>query len=450
MARWLLILILTAYVLLAVAYSLGTPPWEAPDEPSHYLYAEYLAAHGSLPPEAPPQRGNYWENGYVTSLYEWYQPPLYYALVAPQIALVNMLRPGMIPQAFPPVAPGFPEDVVNVFATPLDGSPRSPLAFPGLRVARFFSIALGLGTLLVVYRMAMLASGGDQVAALTATGFMAFIPQYTFISGYVTNDNLVIFMSAICLLAFLSLLKSSNVRIMWRVAATGVLLALALYTKLSLLFVLPLGLLCMLLRFARHRSVRQWLLESFVLLSTAIVPLLLGLLFLPAMREQLAYAYVSLQPKSQFISLQYLAGLWPQTYSSFWGRFGWMNVATPSWIAVTLNGVTLVGVVGSLVLMVRGKSQIQVRTARQSLVLLWATCVLVALAFILFNLSARQPQGRLLFPALPALVILVALGYRQLAGRLYPVAGTSVVLLTFIVNLVCLFGALLPAYALPI
>jgi 4-amino-4-deoxy-L-arabinose transferase-like glycosyltransferase len=449
-ARWLLILILTAYVLLAVAYSLGTPPWEAPDEPSHYLYAEYFAVHGSLPPEAPPLRGNYWEDGYATSLYEWYQLPLYYVLVAPQITLVNMLRPGMIPQTFPPVAPGFPEDVANVFAAPLDGSPGSPFASPGLRLARFFSVALGLGSLLVVYRVALLASGGDQVVTLTATGFMAFIPQYTFISGYVTNDNLVILMSAICLLAFLSLLKPLNDRIMWRVAATGALLALALYTKLSLLFVLPLGLLCILLRFTRHRSVGQWLMESSVLVSTAIVPLVLGLMFLPAMREQVAYAYASLQPKPQFMSLQYLTSLWPLTYTSFWGRFGWMNVATPLWIADTMNAVTLVGLIGVLVLIVRGKSQIQAPTVRQSLVLLWATCALVALGFILFNLSARQPQGRLLFPALPALVVLVALGYRLLAGKLYPVVGASIVLLTFVANLVCLFGALLPAYALPI
>jgi 4-amino-4-deoxy-L-arabinose transferase-like glycosyltransferase len=449
-ARWLLILILAAYVLLGVAYSLGTPPWEAPDEPSHYLYAEYVATYGSLPPEAPPQRGNYWEDGYVTSIYEWFQPPLYYALVAPQIAFTNLLRPGTIPQAFPPVDPDFPGDVDNLFASPPDGSLGALFASPGLCIARLFSVALGLGTLLVAYRVAMLASGGDQSVALTATGVMAFIPQFTFISGYVTNDNLVMLMSALCLLAFLNLLKPSNGRSMWRVAGTGLLLALALYTKLSLLFVLPLGLLCLLLRLVRHRSVRQWLLESSVLVGAAILPFLFGLLVLPAMRDQVAYAYTSLQAKPQFMSLQYLAGLWPQTYTSFWGRFGWMNVATPRWIADTMNVVTLVGLIGSLVLLVRRKQQTQIPSVRQSLVLLWATCGLVALGFILYNLSVRQPQGRTLFAALPALVILVALGYRLLAGRLYVAVGASIVLLTFVANLVCLFGALLPAYALPI
>ena len=448
-ARWILLLILAVYVVLAVAYSLGTPPWEAPDEPSHYLYAEYLATHGSLPPEAPPQRGNYWEGGYVTSLYEWYQFPLYYALVAPQVSLANLFSPGAIPQAFPPVTPGFPRSAVNVFAAPPSGSSGSPYAAPGLRLARFFSIVLGLGSLLVVSRVALLVSGGDHMIALTATGFMAFIPQYTFISGYVTNDNLVILMSAVCLLAFLSLLKASEERILWRVAITGLLLALALYTKLSLLFVLPLGLLCLILRSARHRSVRQWLMESAVLLGVALLPLVAGLIFVPAMREQVAYAYEALQPKSQFLSLQHLAGLWLPTYSSFWGRFGWMNVETPAWIAKFMNFITLVGLTGTLILAARGNSQSELPAVRQSLLLLWATCVLVALGFILFNLCARQPQGRLLFPALPALVLLVVLGYRFLAGKFYPMVGAAIVFLTFVANLASLFGALLPAYASP-
>ena len=46
-----------------------------------------------------------------------------------------------------------------------------------------------------------------------------------------------------------------------------------------------------------------------------------------------------------------------------------------------------------------------------------------------------------------ALVILVAMGYRYLSGRLFPVLGASMVLFTFAANLICLFGALLPAYA---
>ena len=444
MSRLLLVLILIGFVLLAVAYSLGTPPWEAPDEPSHYLYAEHLAVHGTLPTEVPPQRGNYWEHGYVTSLYEWFQPPLYYALVAPQIALVDVVRPGTIPQAFPPVDPDFPEGTRNLFAV----LPDPALAAPGLRLARFFSVALGLGTVVTVYKMAMLVSEGDQAVALAATGFMAFIPQFTFLSGYMSSDNLALLLSALSLLVFLHLLHPADGRDLRRVAGAGALLALTLYTKLSLLFLLPLGLLCLLLRLAQHRSVRRWLLESAVMVSVALVPFLLGLALLPGMREQVVFAFEYLSVKPEFISLAYLVGLWPQTYTSFWATFGWMNVPTPRWIAHVLNAVTAAGLLGALALLVRGGwKEHGFSQSRSALLILWVVCGLGVMAFIRLNLGIRQPQGRYLFTALPALVILVAMGYRYLSGRLFPVLGASMVLFTFAANLICLFGALLPAYA---
>ncbi len=443
MARWLLLPILCGFVLLAVGYSLGTPPWEAPDEPSHYLYAEHIASHGALPPEAQPQSGNFWEGGYVTSLYEWYQPPLYYALVAPLIALVDLVRPGTVPQAFPPVDPAFPFQARNLFAHSLEPA----FVAPALRLARAFSVVLGLSTLLVVYRMALVVSSGDQAVALTSTGLMAFTPQYTFLSGYVSSDNLALLLSALCLLAFLRLLAPTGRHDMVRVAGTGALLALTLYTKLSLLFLLPLGLGCLVLRLVHHRSVGRWLLESAVLAGVAIAPFLLGLLALPGLRDQVAYAYSYLRVKPELISLDYLAGLWPQTYTSFWGKFGWMNVDTPRWIADVLTSITAVGMAGSVVLLARDGERSRLSRCRQSLLLLWAAFVLVAIGFLRFNLSVRQPQGRLLYAALPALVVLAALGLRHLVGRHYALVGTALVLFTFAVNLLCLFGVLLPAYA---
>lgn len=447
LTRWLPVFILCGFVLLAVGYSLGTPPWEAPDEPSHYLYAEHIAAHGTLPPEAPPQRAHYWEDGYVTSLYEWYQPPLYYALVAPQIVLVDWVTPGTIPQSFPPVEPAFPMQARNLFVM----QPESANASPGLRLARFFSIVLGLCTLLVVHRMAILLSAGDRAFALVTTGTMAFIPQYTFLSGYVTNDNLALLLAALCLLLFLQLLHRSEGRQTGLTAGAGVVLALALYTKLSLLFLLPLGLLCLLFRFAHHRSTRRWMLESTMLIGVAVLPFLLGLLVAPGLRDQLTYAWTALRVKPGFISLEYLAGLWPQTYTSFWGTFGWMNVSTPRWIANSLTVIFAVGLIGSAAQLAHSSRRDQTEPLRGwLLLLLWVACGFVATGFIRFNLSIRQPQGRLLFAALPALVILVAFGYQRLSGKLFPALGTALVLFTLAANLICLFGTLLPAYALPL
>ena len=125
-----------------------------------------------------------------------------------------------------------------------------------------------------------------------------------------------------------------------------------------------------------------------------------------------------------------------------------MNVSTPRWIAHAMNALTLLGLTGSVALLLAQRRQpSQLPSIRQSLLLLWAACGLVVIGFIRFNLSMRQPQGRYLFAALPALVVLVALGYRLLAGRRFAVVGASIVFLTLIANLVSLFGSLLPAYA---
>ncbi len=75
MAQWwqserLLIVLITAYVILGVAYSVTVPLWEAPDEIAHFEYITRLVKTHSLPVQ---QMG---------VLDEAHQPPLYYAVAA--------------------------------------------------------------------------------------------------------------------------------------------------------------------------------------------------------------------------------------------------------------------------------------------------------------------------------------------------------------------------------
>jgi hypothetical protein len=146
------------------------------------------------------------------------------------------------------------------------------------------------------------------------------------------------------------------------------------------------------------------------MVGLAIAPFLLGLVILPGMPEQVAFAFEYLSVKPEFLSLDYLVDLWPQTYTSFWGTFGWMNVSTPRWIAHVLNAITAAGLLGALALLVRRKWEANaISPLGSSLLVLWVTCGLGVIAFIRLNLGIRQPQGRYLFTALPALVIIVAM-----------------------------------------
>lgn len=435
-ARLVLTAILLVYVLLALLYSAATPLWEAPDEPSHYLYVEYLAVHGTLPPQSPPQRGYFYEYGFVTSLYEWHQLPLYYALIAPPVAAANALWPGAVPQQFPPVNPEFPR------AVRLFGPDVSHVLWqaPGPCIARLFSILLGALTLLATYRLALAVAPGRRVAALTATGFMAFIPQFTYLTGYVTNDNLAGLLAALCLSALVDLLARPGVDDRRRVLGAGLLAALALATKLSLLFVLPLGWLVLAMRAWRRRSVAQGVREAALFTCVAVSLLVVGWALLPGIRARLAYAVTLLEPQPAYLTLAYVADLWPLTHASFWGRFGWMNVPTPVWAATAFDALALVGLAGSL-----GRLRDR-RASRGAAAVLWVCCGLQVIAFVRWNLYVLQPQGRFLFPALAALSVLVALGWTRLAGRRSGWAGLGVVLVALVVNLTCLFGTLVPAY----
>jgi hypothetical protein len=73
-AHWPAALLAVAFFLLAGAYSVSTPLFEAPDELWHYPFVWHLARTGQLPVQDPaaPQL---WQQ-------EGSQPPLYYALAA--------------------------------------------------------------------------------------------------------------------------------------------------------------------------------------------------------------------------------------------------------------------------------------------------------------------------------------------------------------------------------
>src|SRR3970040_1265063 len=74
---------LTLAVRLAVGltYALLVPPWEADNEDGHFAYARYLAVHRTLLRPGDPE---------VELIWEKFQPPLYYALVAPAISWVHL------------------------------------------------------------------------------------------------------------------------------------------------------------------------------------------------------------------------------------------------------------------------------------------------------------------------------------------------------------------------
>jgi hypothetical protein len=222
--------------------------------------------------------------------------------------------------------------------------------------------------------------------------------------------------------------------------------ALGLFTKFSLLYTFPLGLVAIVLRQLGRSP--NWVLKSIgycvMFIGVALAIALLGALLIPGSIDRVSWAHTTLPPKIKYVSLDYLIALWPLTVESFWGRFGWMNVRTATWLAPALSVLAAVGLSSSAFVVAR--SQSLDKASRTSLVLMFCNCFLVLLAFLYYNFADTQPQGRYLYPGIAAFSLLVSAGLLRLSPKYRIIIGTALVLTIFCFNLISLFSYLLPAY----
>jgi 4-amino-4-deoxy-L-arabinose transferase-like glycosyltransferase len=445
----ILALIMLLYLALAVTYSVVVPLWEAPDEPSHFLYARYLAQNGCLPSptyHAEDIAGSF-EEDYILSIYEWHHPPLYYLLGALTLRAVEPQHRPSASYVFPPIDPDLAyQDSLFVH------HPKGPFDFGedelGPRLLRLLSILMGMGTIWVTYQTTRQVFPSEPLLALAASGLVSFIPQYTFISASVNSDNLANLLSALALLLTVKWTMEENGY--GKTFRLGLLYSLALLSKTTTLFLIPVACLSFALRAKQKGSPRYFLKQSLVFLS---LPLLTTGLFLALYPRNnlwaLATAYgESLEVNADLISLGHLWTVLTQINQSFWARFGWMNILIPPAIPNLLGLICLAGLISAVVFWVRGnRGRILSPTQSNSLLVLFASVLGTLLALVKFNLAEFQPQGRFLFPAISAIAILVVVGLLSpLRPRYKPLAALVIVGGMLAFNLVCLTAYLWPIY----
>jgi len=132
--------ILTVYVVLALSYSLATPPFEAPDEVWHVGCVAYVRTQGRLPALDAPHADIVRQ--------EATQPPLYYIALSVVTSGIDLSDFPLVARLNPHAAPGLPHADGNKNMTvPV----VAPFPWTGTILAvylmRCTSIALGLITL---------------------------------------------------------------------------------------------------------------------------------------------------------------------------------------------------------------------------------------------------------------------------------------------------------------
>ena len=435
-----LILAVWLYLYLGAGMLDAVPPWEAPDETWHAAYAEALAA-GSLPT--------------LEQTYEAHHPPLYYLWPA---AWMRILDRHPLPAA--EHNPYYPF-ATSVFLHP----PGEPLA-PVLRLLRFLS------SLLVLPAMALVGSAATTLAKArwpegrsTVTPLLAMLlfglwPQWLFLSHTINNDTAAVLAGALLGAGVVRalLMRQTPPRgapAAWTLLGLGA--AAAVGAKLTAAVLLPAVGLALLaaglfearsavrrrrgegdalvawrLEPAARRRVRTWVGSVLSLAAGAAIGLLLMRLSAPSAWDHLRSLFVARAELEEGLSVPVH---WPSQLGllaeSAWGRLGWMNLRLPA--ASLASGALLVfgGMLGFVGGLLRARSS--VRFASLALGLLGAT----ALAAVLRNMAVDpQAQGRLLFPALPAVCVLLAMGWSTWLFALEkPIARRGLITLLVLVPL---------------
>jgi hypothetical protein len=446
-SRWLLAFVLVAFLALATLYNSVVPPGEGPDEPGHMRYSLFLARTGRLPMQQAPGASDVPGEGH--------QPPLSYALMVPAVGWLSPSEQTIVQSANPAfVWNGGHEPAAFV------RSSREYAPWQGMTLA--WHLARGLSTLwggvvVVATWGAARAATRREGVALLAAALVAFNPQFLFTSALVTNDALLAALSAGLLWLCVAWLSSAGRYTLWYAVGAGVLWGLALLTKQSALVWGPL--LVGVSWLAARGHVRRVLLLVGVWGGVAL--LLAGwwygrnwYLYGDPFGMAVFRAVFATQP---FVwhSAAAWGGALRQLHASFWAYFGWLSVRAPGWVIAlyaAFEVAAVAGLVRWLSLWLRRGSEGGKREGLPTgrIVAVFLALPLLTLAWVVsFALSAGLVawQGRLLFPALPALATVLAWGLAAWGGpRQRTIGGGGVVALLLALALALPLLVIAPAY----
>lgn len=459
--------LLLFFVVAATLYSVVIPLGEGPDEPGHAAYVFFLARDGRL----PVQRAD----GVQSDVQgEGHQPPLAYVLAVPMVV--------WLPRD---------ERVIDLPGNPrftwVGGDERNAVAHGSREVgpwhgavlawhlARLVSIVLGGMTVCCTYGAVLAFLGaGRRTTALCAAALLAVNPQFLFVSALVTNDAALMMLSAVLLWLVLDDRWGGQARdgvgeggaSFWRAGAIGLVLGLALLTKLSAVLLVPVA--CVGALWSPGRALRGGFVGGGRFWgSVGRVSIVLGCAFVVAgwwyVRNWSLYGDpLGLRVfQAEFATQPFAVGrlaAWRDAlfvlHESSWARFGWMNVSAPVWLMGMYVALEVFSFGGWVVLFLR----VFRRPVLLGYWLMrggWVMLALPVLAFIWlvgFALTAGLVawQGRLLFLALPAYAFLLALGVQSwgvLGGWWYErVVAFGLVVLAGVALWVP-YGVIVPAYS---
>jgi len=386
--------LIVLYSTFAVAYNIEVPLYEAPDEQSHVAYVDALQRTGRIPD--------------VSRIYEAVGPPFYHAVGAATLKLIGLSPPfiGLEKNNDPSTGPNY------WFHTP--GENDLPYRGPVLSIhaLRGISTIFGIGTIVLVYFIALLLFPNRRWLAWAAGANTALLPQFVFVGASVMNDTAVAFFGAAAVYSILRVVKEGA--FVWVLVTAGSL-ALGFLTEASMVVVAVVCAVALLL------SPLSWRGRGLALSVLVTVPLAVAGWFY--IRNLIEYGAVypgdqintGLGPPRPITDPVYREVFFDSVQKSYWYVGGWMNVGIADALYQFLNVVAGMALGGIIVIAVGNKLTLLQRRAAVLLTILFAMGIVEV-----FWISTRisfEAQGRFLFVAQPAIALLLALGISALFQR---------------------------------
>ena len=404
--------ILLFYVIFGISYALATPVFEANDELWHFGYVQYLRETGNLPLQV-------FDGGETVYAQHGSQPPLYYALTALLTLPFDIDDVDEYRWLNPHVSANQPDSFGNKNLIMHDDS-NSMWHGTGLVVMliRFAGLAMGLGTVVLVYKIGEYVAPQRATVAFVAAAFTGLNPMFVFVSVSVNNDSLAMILNAALVLLLLrSLRYGFNLKYS---LAIGLLFALTSITKLTSLVLLPVLLLASAFVYYRERNRKRLFIYLF---SLVLFWLLLAAWWY--VRNMLKYSepfgMITMAniagPRGMTFNLVNLFGDFQHFRMSYWGMFGVQNIQVTAMFYLLLDLMTFFSVIGCLFLILQLLAISDFAYARYELshllTLLFAFVLLWGGVFYWSTLT-RTSEGRILFPLIGVISPVLAVGFVEI------------------------------------
>jgi 4-amino-4-deoxy-L-arabinose transferase-like glycosyltransferase len=443
-------IILALFAAICFVTSLVNPLGEGYDEWAHFAYIRYVVTERQLPSSG--QR--------LVPEIDWdatHHPPLYYLIGAAATSWIDM-SDNLRPIVNPHMSSG--RSLNAYIHTSAEHWPYQGSVL-GIHVARCVSTVMGMVTLWLTHRIALLLHPGRPDLAAAAMAITAYIPQFVFTHSIVTNDAAV---TMFCTLALYCMVRLFARPTLWAGLGMWLAIAAAFMSKANGVAVIPAGIIVSgwALWRARGRLRRR---EVLGLVGLAFMSLA-GVLLLLFGWEQWN-AYLRGYPSSvtgalgRFIIPVLIGGSaelgalydWSilpaglaYMWRTFWAAFGLGNVPASEWFYWAVAAFTLAGAMGAA----RGWHLTdRSERWRAKVPALTALLLLVPPVFLIpvSQLSFVSP-GRYLMPLAPILGMALAVGLaRVLPGRVRPALSWVFALGLLCMSIIVPWLYIRPAYA---